>query len=231
MSRINGFIGRRSFLKLSGLVGGSLMWNMQPTLASEANLNPVNPDEALKRLIDGNNRFLRQKRLYPDQSIRRIHSVSQAQHPFVSVLGCADSRVPVEIIFDEGIGDIFDVRVAGNVASDTAIGSLEYATAILGSQLIVVLGHKRCGAVAEALLDETAPGKISMLVDKIKPAVKDIKSKIQNDSDDAVIANIHYQIAKLHENSILLPELQDKGKLKIVGARYDIDSGKVFIVT
>ena len=258
MSRINGFVGRRSFLrqcvagvplsvytamKFAGVggfaIGGSLLWQKQQAVAlqaavadaSPANPNPVNGDKALELLLDGNQRFLHQKRKYPDQSLERLRLVAKGQYPFASILGCADSRVPAEIIFDQGLGDLFVVRVAGNVASDMVIGSLEYATAILGSQLIVVLGHRKCGAVAEALQEQPVPGRIGFVVEGIKPAVERIKLRTGDIQENAVVANIQYQAEKLQESSTILAKLLREGKLKIVGACYDIDTGKVNILT
>ncbi|NMG06216.1 carbonic anhydrase [Brasilonema sp. UFV-L1] len=238
MSRINGFVGRRNFLKQSiagvgGLaVGSGMQWITQQTFAdaSPANPNPVNSDKALKRLLDGNKRFVDQKRKYPDQSLEHLRLVAKGQYPFASIFGCADSRVPAEIVFDQGLGDLFVVRVAGNVVSDMAIGSLEYSTAILGCQLIVVLGHRKCGAVMEALEEQPAPGRISLIVEGIKPAVEEIKLKTGNIQENAIVANIQYQAKKLQESSTILAKLIRKGQLKIVGACYDIDTGKVSIV-
>ncbi|MGH8002780.1 MAG: carbonic anhydrase [Brasilonema sp.] len=238
MSRINGFVGRRNFLKqciagVGGLaIGSGMLWNTQQTVAdaSPANPNPINPDKALQRLLDGNKRFVQQKRKYPDQSLERLRLVAKGQYPFASIFGCADSRVPAEIVFDQGLGDLFVVRVAGNVVSDMTIGSLEYSTAILGCQMIVVLGHRKCGAVMEALEEQPAPGRISLIVEGIKPAVEEIKLRTGNIQENAVVANIQYQAKKLQESSTILAKLIRKGKLKIVGACYDIDTGKVSIV-
>jgi carbonic anhydrase len=220
-------------------IGGSLLWQKQQAVAlqaavadaSPANPNPVNGDKALELLLDGNQRFLHQKRKYPDQSLERLRLVAKGQYPFASILGCADSRVPAEIIFDQGLGDLFVVRVAGNVASDMVIGSLEYATAILGSQLIVVLGHRKCGAVAEALQEQPVPGRIGFVVEGIKPAVERIKLRTGDIQENAVVANIQYQAEKLQESSTILAKLIRKGQLKIVGACYDIETGKVSILT
>jgi carbonic anhydrase len=247
MSRINGFVRRRDFLKFASVIGIAatafgvgaarprhrLLNTQQPALAD---INPVHPNlvsanEAIKRLLDGNQRFIAQKRQYPDQSLERLRLVAKAQYPFAAILGCADSRVPTEIVFDQGLGDLFVVRVAGNVASDIAIGSLEYSTVVLGSQLIVVLGHKRCGAVTEAIKNEPLPGRIGFVVESIKPALTNVKWRTGNYSDDAVIANIQYQAEKLAKSSIILAKLLREGKLKIVGACYDIDTGKVNIIT
>lgn len=251
MSRTNRFVGRRDFLKqwiagfplslrtavkFAGMggfaIGTSIFWNIHKSVAgaSPANPNPINPDTALKRLLDGNKRFVDQKRKYADQSLKRLRLVAKGQYPFASIFGCADSRVPGEIVFDQGLGDLFVVRVAGNVVSDMVIGSLEYSTAILGCQLIVVLGHRRCGAVLEALEEQPAPGRISLIVEGIKPAVEEIKLKTGNIQENAVVANIQYQAKKLQESSTILAKLIREGKLKIVGACYDIETGKVSII-
>ncbi|MBE8998190.1 carbonic anhydrase [Nostoc sp. LEGE 12447] len=240
MSRINGFVGRRDFLKFASVVGiaatafGDSFWNREQTAIADihpVSSNPVSPNEAIKRLLDGNQRFINQKRQYPDQSLEHLRLVAKAQYPFAAILGCADSRVPAEIVFDQGLGDLFVVRVAGNVVSDTVIGSLEYSTTVLGSQLIVVLGHKRCGAVAEAIKNEPLPGRIGLIIEGIKPSIERVKLRTGDNMQNAVIANIQYQTEKLQESSTILAKLLSEGKLKIVGACYDIDTGKVNIIT
>jgi carbonic anhydrase len=237
MARINGFIGRRNFLKLAGTgglaiattsIGANLLDGISKTAIADVsphNPNPVNPNQALQLLLNGNQRFTQQKRQYPHQSLTRLQSLSKAQYPFAAILGCADSRVPAEIIFDQGLGDLFVVRVAGNVADDLAIGSLEYTTSVLGTQLIVVLGHQNCGAVAAAMKNQPLPGRIGYIVEGIKPALT------QLNSTDAVIANVQYQVKKLQQTSTILNQLMQAGKLKIVGACYDIDTGKVSVIT
>ncbi|MBN3877397.1 MULTISPECIES: carbonic anhydrase [unclassified Nostoc] len=240
MSRINGFVGRRNFLKFASVVGiaattfGDSFWNIEQTAVADihpVNPNSISPNEAIRRLLDGNQRFINQKRQYPDQSLEHLRLVAKAQYPFAAILGCADSRVPAEIVFDQGLGDLFVVRVAGNVVSDTVIGSLEYSTAVLGSQLIMVLGHRRCGAVAEAIKNEPLPGRIGLIIEGIKPSVERVKFRTGDNMQDAVIANIQYQTEKLQESSTILAKLLGEGKLKIVGACYDIDTGKVNIIT
>ncbi|RCJ37696.1 carbonic anhydrase [Nostoc punctiforme NIES-2108] len=240
MSRINGFVGRRNFLKFASVVGiaattfGDSFWNIEQTAVADihpVNPNSISPNEAIRRLLDGNQRFINQKRQYPDQSLEHLRLVAKAQYPFAAILGCADSRVPAEIVFDQGLGDLFVVRVAGNVVSDTVIGSLEYSTAVLGSQLIIVLGHRRCGAVAEAIKNEPLPGRIGLIIEGIKPSVERVKFRTGDNMQDAVIANIQYQTEKLQESSTILAKLLGEGKLKIIGACYDIDTGKVNIIT
>jgi carbonic anhydrase len=245
MTRITGFVGRRNFLRLVGAggagiaastVGGSLLWNTEQAVAQGAPAlrqrpQPVSPDEALKKLVEGNQRFVEEKRQNPNSSRLRLQETAVAQYPFACILGCADSRVPSEIVFDQGLGDLFVVRVAGNVASQTAIGSLEFSTAVLGSQLIVVLGHSRCGAVSAAVKGDPLPGRIGVFVEEIKPAVETVRAKTGDIEDNSVTANVQYQVQRLAESSTILAGLIREGKLKIVGGRYDLASGKVTLVT
>jgi carbonic anhydrase len=200
------------------------------------NPNAVSAEEAKRRLIAGNRRFFNQNRKYPNQSKRRLQSVSKKQYPYAAILGCADSRVPPEIIFDQGLGDLFVVRVAGNIATNETIGSLEYATANLGTQLIVVLGHKGCGAVSAAIDNQPDDGRINSVIDDIKPSLSETprtRSNINdvNDDNNPVINNIEYQARKLQNNSQIIDRLIRDDKLKIVGAYYDINTGKVRFLT
>lgn len=160
-----------------------------------------------------------------------MQETAVAQYPFACILGCADSRVPAEIVFDQGLGDLFVVRLAGNVASPYAIGSLEFSTAVLGSQLIVVLGHSRCGAVSAAVKGDPLPGRIGVFVEEIKPAVERVRSKTGDLVDNSVTANVQYQAQKLAESSTISAGLLREGKLKIVGGRYDLATGRFTIVT
>ncbi len=162
---------RRDFLKLgiTGAFGMALttsdfLWRVKQAKADEMHPAPtksLSADEALQKLMEGNQRFVDHHPQYPDQSALRLREVAQAQHPFATILSCADSRVPAEIVFDQGIGDIFDVRIAGNIATHEAIGSIEYAVVLLGSPLLMVMGHERCGAVTAAVQNESLPGDIS----------------------------------------------------------------------
>lgn len=248
MSRINGFIGRRDLLKLVGVGGGiaatassSILWSTYQAVAQQnskpvspaAQPNPeaLSPDQALKRLIDGNKRFVQQKRENPNQTMARLQQVAKAQHPFTSILSCSDSRVPSEIIFDQGFGDLFVVRVAGNVVTTEGIGSLEFATAVLGTPLIMVLGHQRCGAVTAAVKGEPLPGRIGTFVEDIKPAITKVRGRPGDLVDNVVIANVQYQVETLKQTSTILTQLMQSGKLKIVGGRYDLDTGKVTLVS
>lgn len=234
------FMERRDFLKL-GMTGAfgmmltasDLLWRVEQAKAAEipsTSPESLSPDAALQKLIDGNQRFVAHHPQYPDQSELRLHEVAQAQHPFATILSCADSRVPAEIVFDQGIGDIFDVRIAGNIATHEAIGSIEYAVVLLNSPLLMVMGHERCGAVTAAVQNESLLGDISTFVKAIKPAVEKVKSQSGDAVENAVVANVQYQIERL-KRSKLLTEQVESGKLKIVGGRYDLDTGRVSIIT
>ncbi|MBN3958238.1 carbonic anhydrase [Nostoc sp. NMS8] len=234
------FIERRDFLKL-GMTGAfgmmlsasDLLWRVEQAKAAEipsTSAESLTPDAALQKLIEGNQRFVNHHPQYPDQSELRLHEVAQAQHPFATILSCADSRVPAEIVFDQGIGDIFDVRIAGNIATHEAIGSIEYAVVLLGSPLLMVMGHERCGAVTAAVQNESLLGDISSFVKAIKPAVEKVKSQPGDAVENAVVANVQYQIERLQKSKLLTEQVQS-GKLKIVGGRYDLDTGIVTIIT
>ncbi|MEH1798244.1 MAG: carbonic anhydrase [Nostoc sp.] len=231
---------RRDFLKL-GMTGAfgmmlsasDLLWRVEQAKAAEipsTSAESLNPDAALQKLIDGNQRFVDHHPQYPDQSELRLHEVAQAQHPFATILSCADSRVPAEIVFDQGIGDIFDVRIAGNIATREAIGSIEYAVVLLGSPLLMVMGHERCGAVTAAVQNESLLGDIGTFVKAIKPAVKKVKGQPGDAVENAVVANVQYQIERLKRSQLLTEQVRS-GKLKIVGGRYDLDTGRVTIIT
>ena len=190
------------------------------------------PDDALDALQDGNHRFYvgTPKKVYTDVNTRR--SQIMAQTPFAVILGCADSRVPIEIVFDQGPGDIFSIRVAGNVADGASLGSVQYAVKHLKVHLIVVLGHEGCGAVAAALLDETArnrePNAVRDLLNLIAPAlaemppIRDPKARMR----EAVTRNVWRQKEALEADETIAQAIND-GQLKVVGAFYEIGSGAV----
>lgn len=233
MSYNQGFIGRRDLLKFVGASGivaatsGSWLWNVQPAHAAPTALSP---DEALQRLLDGNRRFVTQQRQYPNQSAKRLSEIAQAQHPYATILSCADSRVTAEIIFDEGLGDLFDVRVAGNIVTPETLGSLEYAAVLLETPVLMVLGHERCGAVTAAVKGEALPGSIAQFVAPIAPAVKQSKDLPGDPVENAVVANVRYQVSQLTKRSPLLAQRVQSGKLTIVGGRYDLDTGEVMTI-
>ncbi|WP_375469398.1 carbonic anhydrase [uncultured Nostoc sp.] len=231
---------RRDFLKL-GMTGAfgmmltasDLLWRVEQAKAAEipsTSPESLNPDAALQKLMQGNQRFVQHQPQYPDQSALRLQEVAQAQHPFATILSCADSRVPAEIVFDQGIGDIFDVRIAGNIATSEAIGSIEYAVVLLGSPLLMVMGHERCGAVTAAVQNQSLLGDIGTFVKAIKPAVEKVKDQSGDAVENAVVANVQYQLERLKRSQLLTEQVRS-GKLKIVGGRYDLDTGKVSIIT
>ncbi len=227
-------IGRRTFLRGVGLSGLGLAATAcgaqsgQP--APVAEVPAASPDEAIQRLVEGNQRFVSGQVRHPNLTSARLAEVSQGQKPFACVLGCADSRVSPELIFDRGLGDIFVVRSAGNIADPVAVGSLEYGVAVLGTKVLLVLGHERCGAVAETLKGEEAPGSIQALVDAIKPAIAASQGQSGDPLDNAVVANVKYQMARLFEQSSILSDAVKAGTLKIVGGRYDLDKGELTLI-
>jgi carbonic anhydrase len=205
-------------------------WSMKSAAAAMLSPSSLSPEEALKRLLDGNKRFTGHHLEHPDQSEERVLQLTQTQHPLATVLSCADSRVTAEIIFDQGLGDIFDVRVAGNIATPAVIGSIEYAVALLETPLLMVLGHERCGAVTAAVDHGILGGAMGTFVDAILPAVDSVKGQPGDAVDNAVSANVSYQVDQLLRSE-LVRDRQASGQLHIVGARYDLDTGIVTLVT
>jgi carbonic anhydrase len=227
---INKHLSRRNLLKLgTGVIIAEVASNIAISEPATAQ-NNITPDEALRLLIDGNKRFINKKRLYPHQSYTRLQEVAKEQKPFASILGCADSRVPAEIVFDQGLGDLFVCRVAGNVATAEEIGSLEFGSLLLGSKVIMVLGHERCGAVSATLKGGEVPGQIGSLLAAIKPAIEKSQELPGDKLENACKANIMMQVGKL-KASLVLTELINANKLTIVGGYYDLDTGKVSLIS
>ncbi len=227
-------LSRRSLFKFgAGAIGtGVLTAGLGSNLlaAEKTPVEEITPDKALQELLDGNERFAKRKRRNPDQSYSRLVEVAKGQKPFASILGCADSRVPSEIVFDQGLGDLFVCRIAGNIATTQQIGSLEFGSLVLGSKVIMVVGHERCGAVQAAMKGDPVPGQIGSLLEAIKPSVESSKDKSGDKLENACKANILAQIKKLKSSSVL-SELIKAEKLKIVGGYYDLDTGEISIVS
>lgn len=204
---------------------GLLAW---PGLA-ESDKHSPDPASALSMLARGNQRYVAGKPAHPHQSSVLRHQLSaKGQHPFAAILSCADSRVPPELIFDEGLGDLFVVRVAGNIVDDAVIGSMEYAAEHLHVPLIVVLGHTQCGAVEATIQGGTGHhSHIDALVNAIKPAVEQASHEAGSLHYNAVRDNVLLAVKQLRESEPILSALEKQGKLKIVGAIYDIDKGAV----
>ena len=190
----------------------------------------VDAGSAFARLMDGNQRFVTEH--FSDENRRASHRVdiAQAQHPFAVVVACSDSREAVEIIFDQGLGDLFVIRVAGHVIDDVVLGSVEYAVEHLGVQLVLVMGHERCGAVGAALQGGEAAGHIGSLVEAIRPAFDGIPADTEDRPDLAVRANICQSVNQLVNGSSLLGEKSEAGAIQVLGACYDLDTGLVEVV-
>ena len=191
------------------------------------------PDQALQRLLDGNRRFIENKLTLDVSEIKR-RQVAKKQEPFAAILGCVDSRVPPELIFDQGLGELLVIRTAGEVLDHAVLGSLEFGVAQLGIPIIVVLGHKNCGALktaTEVLHDHRkAAGDIEYLVEELEDAVEIGDEETGDHLDKAVRAQIFRDVIKLRSEPVLAPALE-AGKLKIVGAWYDLEEGNVEVIT
>ncbi len=228
-------LSRRNSLKfVAGAIGtgilaaraGADLAAPEPAIAQ----NDLTPDAALKQLIDGNKRFVESKRQNPHQDFGRITEVAKSQKPFAAILGCADSRFPSEIIFDQGFGDLFVCRVAGNVVTSEEMGSLEFGTLVLGAKVLVVVGHERCGAVDATIKGAQVPGQIGSLIDAIKPAVESSKDQTGDRLENAVKANVMLQASRLKASPVI-SKLIAENKLKVVGGYYDLDTGRVTIIS
>jgi carbonic anhydrase len=188
----------------------------------------VAPAEAISKLKEGNVRYTSGTLQHPGPTTERRAELAKTQHPFAAIVSCSDSRVPPEIVFDQGLGDLFVVRVAGNVINDEGLGSVEYTVDHLGTRLILVLGHQRCGAVQAA--KETiaakgkAPGHIESLVTAIKPAVE---ATAKDDLDATIKANVKNVVQALRSSTPILKAKVDSGDVQVIGGYYSLDTGGV----
>lgn len=231
------FCSRRGILKL----GVAAAWASAlaiPAFAQDAAQatppNAISPDEALKRLLDGNARYAANTPTIKDFSAGRAARVAK-QYPFAAILSCADSRVAPELAFDQGPGELFVVRLAGNFVDDDGLASLEYSVKFLGVPLIMVLGHTNCGAVEATIkvMKDNAklPGHLPGLVRAIKPAVEAAKkANAANLLDAAIVENVRYNVGRLNKAKPIVSTFAAEGKVKVVGARYDLATGKVSLV-
>jgi len=191
----------------------------------------MSPDMALQKLKDGNERFLEGKPLERDFT-RQMKETAKNQYPFAVILSCIDSRAPAEILFDQGIGDIFNIRIAGNIVNDDILGSLEFACKVSGAKLILVLGHSNCGAIKGAI-DDVELGNLTGLLSKIKPSVDatafDGKRTSSNYGyvDSVAKQNVLNTMKNIHSQSSILESMIKNGDIKIEGGMYDLNSGKV----
>jgi carbonic anhydrase len=221
---------RRKFLQMAvggavaGLVTASGMEFVAP---SSALAQLLTPEEALEELLEGNKRFVAGNLTSFKQNLAILRNhTSEKQQPFAAVLACADSRVPVELIFDQTIGHIFVARVAGNFTTSEIIASLEYGAAALGTKVILVMGHGSCGAVDATIQHKDVPGQISALYPHIQPAV----GKAGTDLEAAIKANALIQAALLRQASTVISDLVEDGKLRVLAAFYNITSGVVSLL-
>lgn len=236
-------IARRKLLKLGALALGTGL--VTKATASQANPIPkrgtiiafeelaqdATPEQVLEALLAGNKRFVENQLEAPNKNPERLKEVSTEQKPLVSIMSCSDSRVPLALVFDRGIGDLFVVRDAGNIATPEEIGSLEYGAFVLGTPVIMVLGHEKCGAVQAALEGQSLPGQMGSIVAAIQPA---IERNSQDDSEEFYVETIKRNVMLQLENlqaSPVLNDLVEQGKLKIVGAYYSLQTGEVSLIS
>ncbi|HTR97284.1 MAG TPA: carbonic anhydrase [Candidatus Acidoferrales bacterium] len=198
----------------------------------------ISADQALRRLEEGNRRFAAD-RPSAETVERRVHRVglAESQEPFAVILGCSDSRVPVEIVFDQGLGDLFVIRVAGNIVAPSQIGSVEFAAEAFGTRLVVVLGHSRCGAIRatlDALLQPATTHSLNLraIVDRIRPSVEGLlATELRHDraalEREAGRANVRATVDHLRHGSAMIEHLIERGGMKVVGAEYSLETGVV----
>lgn len=191
----------------------------------------ISPDSVIQILKQGNADFVQQKTHSRDALRQLEESAYDGQHPLAIVLSCIDARVPVELIFDKGVGDLFVTRIAGNVVSPDVLGSMEYACEHSGAKLVVIMGHKQCGAVHSAV-EGVQAGNMTQLLAKLTPAIFQVKkqkiAKTDPDYENAVVrANVEISIEKVRQRSEILAHLEKEGKIKIVGAIFTLETGEV----
>jgi len=192
----------------------------------------LTPEHALDILKEGNGRFVNNIKTHRNL-LEQVNETKSGQFPFAAILSCIDSRTSAELIFDQGLGDVFSIRIAGNILNDDILGSMEFACKIAGSKLIVVLGHTKCGAI-EGACDHIELGHITTLLNKVKPAIEiekettsDRNSKNKKFVENVTVNNVNLTVQKVKEQSPLLREMEQSGKIKIIGGLYDLETGIV----
>ena len=223
---------RRGFLwtGMKGAIAATGVGALWPTVACAQRILPFpdTPDAAIKELLDGNKRFVDKRLTSLDADLAILkQNTTEKQEPFAALLSCADSRVPVELVFDQTIGHLFVVRVAGNIATSEMIASLEYGAAVLGTKAIMVLGHGSCGAVKATIEAKAVPGQISQLFAPLRPAIETAGP----DLDAAIKANARIQAKIVATGSPLLAGMIKEGKLKVVAGHYDLATGAVTLLS
>jgi carbonic anhydrase len=199
------------------------------TKETQANLTP---DKALEILKQGNNRFINNLKANRNL-LQQVNETADGQHPFAAILSCIDSRTSAELIFDQGLGDIFSIRIAGNILNEDILGSMEFACKVAGSKLVVVLGHTKCGAVAGAC-NHVEMGNLTGLIKKIYPAVDAEKETTENRTganydfvNKVADINVHLVLDEIRRRSEILAEMEKQGQIKMVGGMYDVETGIV----
>ncbi|MEV4532798.1 carbonic anhydrase [Asanoa sp. NPDC049518] len=225
-------LSRRGVLTGVGVAAGLTLVSAAPAAATSP--TPTTPGAALAELLAGNARFRGGHSRHPHQGVADVRRLAAGQHPFAIVLGCADSRVSPEVLFDQGLGDIFDNRVAGNIVDEVVTGSIEYAVAEFAPPVLVVLGHERCGAVAATVETiengGTPPGSVGALVEALRPAIEPVLHQPGDTVENGVRANVRYQVAQLLAGSAIVRDAVAARTLRVVGARYDLDSAAVTLL-
>lgn len=203
------------------------------TVMTEEAQRQLTPDGVLDDLLEGNKRYVSGKLIKRDYQ-SQVKATTEGQYPKAVVLACIDSRVPVESIFDQGIGDLFVARVAGNIEDEDLLGSLEYATGVAGSKVILVMGHENCGAVKSAIKKVDMSSNVTALLNQIEPAVLEVEGerdyKNKEYFDKVVKNNVHQTIEDIRKRSEIINNLEKEGKIKIVGAYYSLTNGEVSIL-
>jgi carbonic anhydrase len=209
------------------LLMSAAAWAAAPTHATPA----LTPSQALDQLMKGNARFVAHGAQHPHETAARMTEVAAGQHPLAVVLSCSDSRVPPELVFDQGLGDVFTVRVAGNVLDDAVVGSIEYAVEHTGTPLVIVLGHEKCGAVTAAVNGAEGGNHIHAVTDPIMPVVAEAKKDTRDPVDAAIRLNVKKVVGELENSTPILAARAKDGSIQIVGAYYSLDTGKVTLLT
>lgn len=232
-------ISKRQFISGSAVAAGGLVLGyITKGLVLSETLPPTensanSPDDALDKLMQGNQRYMQGSPAYPNQSAERQAEVAQGQRPWAAILGCIDSRVPPELVFDRGLGDLYIARTAGQVIDDVVLASLEYAF-LTGAKLVMVLGHQGCGAVKatmDAVQSGSQPeGHLSALTNAIKPAVLQAKSQPGDLLENSIKMNVTLETQLITSSSSILSNAVKQGAIKIVGANYNLRTGAVSIL-
>lgn len=194
--------------------------------------NNLTPELAIQILKDGNDRFI--KNLKANRNLlQQVNETSEGQHPFATILSCIDSRTSAELIFDQGLGDIFSIRIAGNILNEDILGSMEFATKVVGTKVIVVLGHTKCGAIVGAC-NHVEMGNLTTLLNKIQPAIFNEKQTTENRTGSNVTfvnnvteLNVRLTIDRIRRESPIIAELENSGSIKIIGGMYNVENGQV----